>query len=137
MTELTVQPMVLKDLDLLIGAGTPDDFGAHVSTCKFTPSASTVQFVGGKSNAFTDVTTPTWVCELTYAQDWKSANSLSRYLYLHEGEHVPVIFKPVDGGPEFESVLIITPGAIGGDVNAVSTASVTLGLEGKPELVAA
>lgn len=138
MTVLTVSPLVLKEVDLLIGSGTADDFGAHVSAVTFTPSGSTVTWNGLKKNSFTDATVPTWTCNLEYVQDWASANSLSRYLYAHEGEHLPVTFKPTHGaGPSFTGTVIVTSGAIGGAVNAAATASVTLGMEDRPTLVPA
>jgi len=138
MAVLAVKPLVLKEVDLLIGSGTPDDFAAHASSVTFTPSGGTVTWNGLKKNSFTDATVPTWTCNLEYAQDWESTNSLSRYLYTHEGEHLPVTFKPTHGsGPSFTGTVIVTSGAIGGAVNAVATASVTLGMEDRPALVPA
>jgi hypothetical protein len=138
MSVLTVKPLTMKEVDLLIGSGTPDDFAAHCSSVTFTPSGSVVTWNGLKRNSFTDATVPTWTCGLDYAQDWESANSLSRYLFEHEGEHLPVTFKPTsEAGPTFTGVVIVTPGAIGGAVNAVATASVTLGMESRPTLVPA
>jgi hypothetical protein len=137
MTVLTVKPLILKNVDLLLGAGTPDDFGAHVSGVTFTPTSASVTWTGLKGNTYTDVSTATWVVGLDYVQDGESAASLSRYLYEHEGEHIPVSFTPLDGGPAFTGVVIVTPGAIGGQVNAASTASVQLGLESRPVLVPA
>jgi hypothetical protein len=136
MAVLNVQPLVLKNVELLIGTGTPDDFRKHVSSVAFTPSASTVTWTGLGLNTFTDVSTATWTCDLTFAQDWASANSLSRFLYENEGETVPVSFTPKDGGPAFTANVSITPGAIGGAVGAVSESTVSLGSD-KPVLVPA
>lgn len=137
MAVLPVNPLLLKDIDLLLGSGTPDDFGAHVDAVTFTPSATTMSWTGLKQNTFTDVSTATWTCVLNYVQDWDSTNSLSRYLYEHEGETIPAEFTPRDGGPSFTADLVITPGAIGGTVNAYATTSVTLGCTSKPALVPA
>lgn len=141
MTVLTVQPMVLKEVDLLfvdIDAESPadaDDFAAHCSSVTFTPSGGTVTWNGLKANSFTDATVPTWAVGLDYAQDWESPKSLSRFLYENEGKRFNVAFAPSAGkAPTFTGVVIVTPGAIGGAVNAVATASVTLGMDGRPIL---
>lgn len=142
MTVLSVQPMVLKEVDLLFQAldaessTTPDDFAAHCSSVTFTPSGGTVTWNGLKANSFTDATVPTWACGLEYAQDWTSDKSLSRFLYENEGKRFGVLFSPSAGkAPSFGGTVIVTPGAIGGAVNAVATASVTLGMDGRPALI--
>lgn len=129
-------PLVMKDVILTLGT---DDFQKHVSSVTFTPTSSQVVWQGLSPDAsFSDVTTATWTCTLELAQDWSSATSLCRYLFDNEGDRVAAKLKPVNGaGPSFEVTLIITPGAIGGAVNAVATQSVTLGCAGKPALVPA
>jgi len=135
MAVLDVKPLVMKNVELLLGSGTPDDFRKHVDQVTLTPSSSAITWTGLGGNTVSDVATATWTAVLDYAQDWSSTTSLSQYLHAHEGEHVEVVFAPEDGGPTFEGVVIITPGAIGGAVNSVATTSVTLGMEGKPTLV--
>lgn len=127
-------PLVLKDVVLEIGA---DDFARHVSSVAFTPSASTVTWQGMSPDAsYTDVGLATWTLAITYAQDWTQATSLSRYLYANEGQTVAARFRPRTGiGPAFTANITITPGQIGGAVNAVSEATVTLGSD-KPVLAA-
>lgn len=142
MAVLEIQPLVLKDVTLLIGAATPDDFKKHVSQVEFTPSSSSVNWTGLGGNTHTDQSTATWTVTLRYAQDWTSAKSLSRYLFDNEGAIVPVTFKPRAGtgtgfGPSFTANIVITPGAIGGQVNSYAETSVTLGCNGKPLLVPA
>lgn len=129
-------PLVLKDVILQLGT---DDFAKHVSNVTFTPSASTVTWQGLSPDAtFTDVATATWTCALTYAQDWTATTSLSSYLFENEGETVAATFKPKNGeGPSFTANLILTPGAIGGAVNSIAEATVTLGVNGRPTLVPA
>ena len=128
-------PLVMKDVTLSLGA---DDYAAHASAVVFTPSSSTVTWQGLSPEAsFTDVTSATWTCALTYAQDWTAANSLARYLFDNEGDSVAVTFRPRNGiGPSFTATVTITPGAIGGTVGAVSEATVTLGCD-RPVLVPA
>ena len=128
-----VQPLVLKDVELLIGG--VDDFRKHVSGVTFTPSSSQNTWSGLGLNTHTDSGIPTWTVTLDYVQDWTSVASLSRYLFEHEAELVVMKFTPTDGvGPAFTANVSIVPGAIGGQVNAFATTSVTLGSD-KPVIV--
>lgn len=137
MTVLDINPLVMKNVELLIGSDTPDDFRKHVEQVIFTPTSSSTSWTGLGKNTHTDSSTATWVLALTYAQDWKSAKSLSNYLFDHEGETIPCEFRPLDGGPSFTADVVITPGAIGGNVNAFATTTVNLGVTGKPVRVPA
>lgn len=131
MAILEVKPLVLKDVTATIGT---DDFKKHLDQVTLTPSSSTQSWTGLGSNTHTDVATATWTLNLNYVQDWESAASLSRYLHEHEGETVAFAFSPKAGGPSFTTDVVITPGAIGGTVNAFATTSVTLGCS-KPVIV--
>lgn len=135
MAQITVSPFVLKDCTVVIGE---DLYEAHVSQVEFTPSAATQTWQGlTPASTHTDMSTATWAATLAYAQDWETPNSLARYLFEHEGEIVPFTFHPKAGGPSFAADLVITPGAIGGTVNSFATASVTLGVKGRPVFAAA
>lgn len=133
MAVVAVAPFVLKNVTLKIAA---DNYEAHVSQVEFTPSASQVTWKSlTPSSVVTDVTTATWTCTIAYAQDWKTANSLAQYLHANEGTAVVAEFVPVVGAvgsPKFTATLVITPGAIGGTVDAIATATVTLAVQGKP-----
>lgn len=141
-TTPAVAPLTLKDVDLIFGElvdGVADytdgvNYKKHVDQVEFVPSSQTQSWTGLGGNTFTDVSTATWVCTLRYAQDWDTEGSLSEYLFDHEGEHVPVKFKPRTGsGSTFEAVVVITPGSVGGQVNTIATpTSATLGCESKP-----
>lgn len=134
MATLEVQPLVLKDVEAIIGT---DDFRKHLSGVTFTPTSSTTTWTGLGKNTHTDASIATWVAALAYVQDWDSPASLSRYLYEHEGETVEIEFRPRSGeGPSFTANVTITPGAIGGTVNAFGTATVNLGSD-RPVLVPA
>lgn len=130
MASQPVNPFVLKDVIFEVAT---DDYAAHVSQVEFTPSASAVTWKGlTPSSVFSDQTTATWACTLSFAQDW-AETGLSRYLFDNEGEEVAVTFSPRNAtGPSFAADLIITPGAIGGTVDSVATATVTLGCKAKP-----
>ncbi|GAB3118413.1 hypothetical protein [Glaciibacter psychrotolerans] len=130
MPAIAVKPRVFKNYLLKIGA---DSYEAHVSSVALTPSSSIQTWKGGTPAAvFTDATTPTWVADLAYAQDWETPNSLSIYLLNNEGATKEVEFSPLGSGPKFTVTVIITPGAIGGAIDEFGTATVSLGVQGKP-----
>lgn len=132
-----VQPLVLKDVIAKIG-NAEMDYRKSFSKIEFTPSSSSSTWTGLGLNTHTDNATATWQANLTYVQDWDSADSFSRFLHDHEGETVPMEFAPRSGsGPSFTADIVITPGAIGGTVNAFAETSVALGVDGKPTLVPA
>lgn len=133
MPAIAVAPFTLKDVVFTVGT---DDYQAHVSSVAFTPASSTVQWQGLTPTAtYTDTTTATWTCTIAYAQDWVTVNSLAQYLLTNAGQKKTVVFKPkgtTTGSPIFTVDLFIAPGQIGGDVNTVATATVTMGCAGAP-----
>lgn len=136
-TAVNVAPFTMKDISLVFGpsAGTQYEFKTAASSATFTPSFSTVTWTGLGSNQYTDVTTPTWVLDLEYAQDWDTANSLSKYLLDNAGATVDCTFKPKSASAKTVTAkVIINPGPIGGGVNAVATGSVQLGVVGTPTI---
>lgn len=135
MATIEVAPIVLTDVSLLIPT---DDYAKNVSSVMLTPTSSTVTWNGLGKNSFTGASIATWAVTIEYAQDWETTNSLSQYLYANEGNKVEMTFKPQSGsGPSFEVEVTIVPGAIGGAVNTVAVASVTLPCSAKPVLVPA
>lgn len=135
MATIDVKPIVLRDCVLSVAA---DDYAKHVSGVTITPTTGSVTWNGLTPDAaFNFPTATTWAAQLDYAQDWETANSLSRYLFDHEGEQITMLFEPVAGGLGWEVDVVIAPGSIGGQVNAVATSTVTLGVQGKPRPVPA
>lgn len=135
MAQVTVSPIILRDvlLSFTTGESTTAEFEKHVSQVQFDPTSSVVNWKGLNPEAvFSFGTASTWTCTLAYAQDWETADSLSQYLYDHEGEEIPVTFEPKSGGAGWTATLIIAPGSIGGTVDSVAVATVTLGVKGKP-----
>lgn len=134
MTLIDVKPRVFKHYALKIGA---DNYEKHVSGVSLVPNAPTQTWQGAHpDSSFSDVQKATWTCQLEYAQDWETANSLSRYLMEHEGEIINAVeFSPLGSGPKFTANLTITPGTIGGAIGAFGTATVTLG-SSKPSFAA-
>jgi len=125
-----VKPIVLRDCLLRVAT---DDYEKHVSGVTITPSTGSQTWTGLEPDAtFTFPNATTWTAQLDYAQDWETEDSLSMYLYEHEGETVTILFEPVKGGLGWQIEAVIVPGSIGGQVNAVATSSVTLGVNGRP-----
>jgi len=130
MAQIAIEPIILTNCLLTIGA---DNYEKHVSRVQFDPSAATVNWKGLHPDAvFSKVARATWTCTLEYAQDWETPNSLSQYLHDNEGTEVAATFSPESGGASWAATILITPGAIGGTVDTVPTATVTLGVKGKP-----
>jgi hypothetical protein len=138
MATITVAPIVLNDVILVVGT---DNYEAHVSKVQFNPSSDVITWKsltpGGTWNFNTAAD---WTVDLEFAQDFATVNSLSLYLMANEGQSKSIVFKPkkpTTTGPTWTATVIITPGAIGGDVNTVAVATVTLGVQGKPVLTTA
>ena len=142
-TTPTIKPLTLKDLDLIVGTydagGLPVftdgvNYKKHVDQVELAPSVQTGSWTGGGMNTHTDVSPATWQATIRYAQDWDTADSLSEYLFDHEGDRVPIQFRPRTGsGSTFTINAIIAPGAVGGQLNQVGTpTTATLGVDGKP-----
>jgi hypothetical protein len=138
MAEVDVRPFIMRNAIIQLGA--TDDFAKAVSTASITPSGGTAEYKGLKPSAvFTFPQASTYVLEMTYAQDWSASTSLSRYLWEHKGETVPFVLNPDDttgqtgvGSTSWAGEVAIIPGQVGGDVDAVATASVSLGIVGEP-----
>jgi hypothetical protein len=127
-----LNPFVLKDCLFQVAA---DNYEGHVSTVEFVPTSAVQAWKGLTPTAvYSAGTNSTWVCNLGLAQDWQTADSLSRYLFENEGEEVIVRFEPVNGGLGIDATIIIAPGTIGGAVDTFAVATVSLGVKGKPTL---
>ncbi|KKI19666.1 MULTISPECIES: hypothetical protein [unclassified Leucobacter] len=125
MPKIAVNPFMMVNCLFTVGA---DDYEAHVAKVEFVPTSTSATFKGlDPSASFTFSGAPTWAANIDYAQDWSNPKSLSNYLMQHAGEQIEVIFEPVKGGRSITATLSIQPGAIGGAVDAVATASVSLG----------
>lgn len=134
MAQIAASPFMMRDCTLSVAA---DSYEAHVSAVEFVPSSSVVNWKGLTPTAVHSFpTSATWVCNMSFAQDWATANSLSRYLFENEGDEIVVVFEPVAGGPSVTATIFITPGSIGGQVDSVAVSTVSAGVKGKPVLEA-
>lgn len=127
-------PLYMKDAVLTID-GT--DVAAECSEVIFSPSSSIATWKGLKPDAtHTHASTATWVANIKYGQDWDNEDSLGHLLLASEGESKAAVFRPKTGGQAFYVTIILSPGAIGGAVDGFAESSVSLGMTGKPSLVA-
>lgn len=133
--QIDVNPLYLSDI---VFATADDSFEKAISSVTFTPSSKNATFQGGTPDAtFTYPGPTTWTCDLEFAQDWDTANSLSLFLFNNQGETIAVTFTPKTGGASIAATLIVTPGSIGGNIGSVSTSKVSLGVQGKPTITPA
>jgi hypothetical protein len=129
MTKLTVAPVTMKDVVFKVDV---DDYARHVSEVLFTPTVKQDEIVWqglSPDASFTDTSAPetTWAASISYAQDWETADSFSRYLLDHAGEDKDVVFEPKSGvGTSFASTLTIVPGPVGGKVKTVAEGQVSM-----------
>ncbi|WP_404311300.1 hypothetical protein LG314_07930 [Agrococcus terreus] len=145
MAQIALNPIRLSNVLLrIVGGDGGGDFEKHVSQVEFTPSTGSVEWKGMHPDAvFNFPTATTWTATLAYAQDWTSSNSLSGYLFDNEGETVTMVFMPKynsaedasETNPAWRVNVTIVPGAIGGSVDSVATAQVTLQVQGKPQRI--
>lgn len=138
MASVEVSPLYMSQCTFTVDA---DDYEAAVDQVTFTPASSTQTWQGMKAGAvFTRAAQATWTCQIEFAQDYSTAGSLANYLFANEGQQKAVTFVPDTtdtASPTIAGTIIITPGAIGGKVNAFATASVTLPMTGKPTITPA
>lgn len=129
MPQITPKTRVFKNYLVKIGA---DTYEKAVNTVKCTPTTAVQTFKGGTPDAiYKDSGTPDWTVQLDYAQDWETAGSLSIYLLNNVGKKVLMEFSPLGSGPKFSGLVLIIPGdTIGGAIEAMGVASVTLPVEG-------
>lgn len=135
MPQIAVKPIVLRDCLLRVATA---DYEKHVSGITIDPNTGNVSWTGLDPEAvFNFPTSTTWTGKLDYAQDWETPDSLSLFLFEHQGEQMTFLFEPVKGGLGWEIDVTIAPGSIGGAVNSVATSSVTLGINGQPRPIPA
>lgn len=126
-------PFTMTNVTLSIGV---DDYAKAVSEVTLTPTPNTSRFVSVAPAGITQVGgTTEWAMTIAYAQDWKTANSLSAYLLANAGQTKSIKLTPQGttvGDPVFTVDAVIVPGPIGGPANTTAVGSVTLQVIGQP-----
>ncbi len=132
---MTAKPITMKDAVVSV-AGT--DYGAEASSVVITPNVNVTTWAGLKPTAVVrGIGTVEWNVNMSVGMDFNDATSLGRYLFEHQGEEVPLEFRPMSDGAGVSANVIVVPGSIGGNVNAVSESSVSLPVQGSPTFLAA
>jgi hypothetical protein len=133
MAVIEVTPFIMRNA---VVEFSDNDFAKAVSSATLTPAGGTTPFKGLKPDAvFTFPQSVTWTLDLEFAQDWESATSLSAFLFAHMGETIAATLNPNDktsGTTSWALQVAIAPGAVGGPVDSVATATVSLGVVGAP-----
>ncbi|WP_157357053.1 hypothetical protein [Arthrobacter sp. U41] len=129
-------PLFMKSATLTIDGISFEDL---VSNVVFTPTTPTTSFKGISGNVATSIGSTEWAVTFDYAQSFDTAGSLALKLFNDSGEKVSVIFKPEGAAAATTVTATVTllPGTMGGAVDAASTSSVTLPVDGKPVIVPA
>jgi len=132
MATIAAKPYLTLAAEASLGT---DDYHAHISQFEFQPAQPTASITdingevtkfGGKSG---------YVLALGVFQDWKTANSLSTYLFEHDGEDATASIA-VPGGTWSATVVCAAP-HIGGTGNQPAVSQLTLQVKGKPEFTPA
>lgn len=133
MVAVAAAPIILNNVN--VGIGT-DSYEAACTQVLLTPTAPTVTWKGMTPTSVHQFTgAPVWTATITFAQDFASTASLSKYLLATApGTKVTLTFDPVAGGATITATIVIQPGAIGGSIDTVPEATVTFAVQGQPVL---
>lgn len=140
MAKIAVQPVKLSNCVLQIVTTSPaksDTYEDHVSSVELVPTVPVSQWKGMGGSVVPLVGTPTWMVNITMAQDYDTAAGLSKYLMENIGKPIEVTFRSRNGGPGHKISALCVPGTIGGALDADATAGVSLPGAGQPVAVAA
>ncbi|WIB64369.1 hypothetical protein [Curtobacterium sp. MCBD17_040] len=130
MAAILAAPAFLQDVRVTVAGS---NYETAISSVAFTPKTDTVTFKGGTPSAtYNFQTNADWTADLTFAQDWTTANSLSNYLFNNQGKQVSMTFIPNQGGPTITATVTCQSGPVGGAIGAVATSTVSLGVTGTP-----
>lgn len=133
MATIAVEPIILNDIILTIGA---DNYEASVAKAELVPTMPLAKWKGMTPAAIKNLGgTPEWVLNLNFAQDHLTASSLSQYTMANAGTIKSVTLKPkkpASTGPTYTVDVLIVPGKIGGDLDTVATADVSMPCNGQP-----
>lgn len=114
---------------LLIGT---DGYKAAVTSAELVPTTPTevLRDIGGGVTVISGP--PEWTLNLNFAQDLKTANSLSQYLIANQGSKKTIVYTPQTGGKGFTITALILAAKVGGAANAAANSDITLPCDGQP-----
>lgn len=138
------KPIMMKDVDLILGdESTGTNFKCQMRSITLKPNVSVQKLKTlCPDGRYADVDDPEWDLELGYAygEDDGTATTtevLAEFLLENSGTKKPFAFRPRSGGKGYKGIVTLLPGPVGGSQGAWMEGSVTLPLEGQPEILAA
>lgn len=113
-----------------------EEFGAEVDGVNVNASSTDLTFTPISGDTVQEVGEPVYTLDLTFGQSLENTSLLAE-LFNRHGEKAEVVLRPNGGTtPTITAdVTLKVPGTIGGSAGAVATSSVTLPVDGKPEIV--
>lgn len=110
-----------------------DNYTKGVDSFALVPTTPTAQHtdIGGGVQSLTGVTT--WVCQMSFAQDWASVGSLSKKSIEWAGQTKTIVFTPQTGAEIVTVDVVFQPSQIGGQAGGISKATLNLGINGQPK----
>lgn len=109
-----------------------DDYTAGVSSFALVPTTPTATHtdIGGGVQSFAGAAA--WQAQITFAQDWITADSLSHKAIEWAGVKKTLTYTPTTGAAPVTITVVFQPAQIGGAQGAVATATLSLGCDGQP-----
>jgi hypothetical protein len=128
MALVPVQPFQLNDVTLTIGS---DNYELSVNQVEVTRNVSVVRWRGmSPASKFAFAGAEENTLTLKFAQDFETANSLSNRLEENAGSVETFVFEPKKGARSVTVTALLVPGNIGGSLDAVAEATVSLPVVG-------
>lgn len=130
MSTIGLAPIRMREATLAIEA---DDYTTSIDQVIFTPQPEILWETDlSTTDASPHLVRTVWSLSLGYAQDFTTPLSLSMYLIEHAGQQKTVTLE-IPGRVVAATVLIV-PAQLGGVVNQIPAAVVTLPMYGQPSL---
>ncbi|KXC05771.1 hypothetical protein [Microbacterium hominis] len=119
-----------KSGTIKIGA---DNYTKGVDSFALVPTTPTAQHtdIGGGVQSVVGI--PTWVCQMSFAQDWASEGSLSQKSIEWAGQTKTIEFTPQTGAEVVTVEVVFQPSQIGGAAGGINKATLNLGVNGQPD----
>lgn len=134
---MAFKPLYMKDVDLVLGDdATGQNFKCQLRSVTLTPDANIERIKTlCPTGQFANVDDPEWNLELGYLYGTDDAGqSLADYLLENSGQQVDFQFAPISGGAGYQGTVTLVPGPIGGEQGSFSEQSVSLPVDGQPEV---
>ena len=116
---------------LLIGT---DGYKAAITSAELVPTTPTevLRDIGGGATNISGP--PEWTLNLKFAQDLKTANSLSQYLIANQGSKKTIVYTPQTGGKGFTITALILAAKVGGAGGSAAKSDITMPCDGQPTI---